>query len=264
MLQTRLRPPLSAPTHTHTRHPHHRAPQARLEPLDLASFEPPTARRFALRQLEVMERQGMTKRSAAALVEREFAAQRRQAEASAGLGRASIIDTIQVGPHGGRRARAPAAAACTTARPPACAVCRPCSCLLCRVPPTHPPPQAEEEQHLQQALRQYADSHGPTALRQHAKELWQLQNKSGGPLARGGSRAVQQAQIVAQAAAQQRKARGKPTTAPQAKAQPHVQAKAKPQAKAQPQPQPKAKPQPKAAVAAVAAPQPDPKAAAAS
>uniref|UniRef100_A0AAD5DZR7 Small ribosomal subunit protein mS23 n=1 Tax=Chlorella ohadii TaxID=2649997 RepID=A0AAD5DZR7_9CHLO len=77
-------------------------PEARLEPIDMASFEPPTARRFALRQLELIEREGMSKRAAAAV--------------------------------------------------------------------------AEEELHLQQALRQYADSHGPTQVRQHAKELWQSQH----------------------------------------------------------------------------------------
>lgn len=36
--------------------------------------------------------------------------------------------------------------------------------------------QAEEERHLQQALRQYATSHGPTTVRQHAQELWQQQH----------------------------------------------------------------------------------------
>ena len=41
--------------------------QARLEPLDLSSFEPPTARRFALRQLELID-SGMTKRAAYAVV----------------------------------------------------------------------------------------------------------------------------------------------------------------------------------------------------
>jgi hypothetical protein len=42
--------------------------QARLEPIDLASFEPPTGRRFALRQLELMQHKGLGKRSAAVQV----------------------------------------------------------------------------------------------------------------------------------------------------------------------------------------------------
>jgi hypothetical protein len=42
----------------------------------------------------------------------------------------------------------------------------------------HPPlnTQAEEEQHLQQALRQYANKHGATVVRQHALELSQQQH----------------------------------------------------------------------------------------
>lgn len=75
-------------------------PQARLEPIDLASFEPPTARRFALRQLELIEKEGMSKRAAAALVESEFAAQQRRAAAEAGS-RHCIIDQIQVCAWGG-------------------------------------------------------------------------------------------------------------------------------------------------------------------
>ncbi|KAL4854601.1 hypothetical protein ACK3TF_004756 [Chlorella vulgaris] len=106
-------------------------PEARLEPIDLASFEPPTGRRFALRQLELMQHKGLGKRSAAVQAEREFAEQRMQADAAAGRsGRQSIIDQIQ----------------------------------------------AEEEQHLQQALRQYANKHGATVVRQHALELSQQQH----------------------------------------------------------------------------------------
>ena len=45
-----------------------RPPQARLEPLDLSSFEPPAGRRFALRQLALVQDQGMTKSAAAAVV----------------------------------------------------------------------------------------------------------------------------------------------------------------------------------------------------
>ena len=47
--------------------------QAMLEPVDLTSFEPPTAKKFALRQLELID-QGMSRRESYAKVEAEFAA----------------------------------------------------------------------------------------------------------------------------------------------------------------------------------------------
>lgn len=47
--------------------------QALLEPVNLASFDPPTPKRFALRQLELMK-QGISRRDAFTKVEKEFAA----------------------------------------------------------------------------------------------------------------------------------------------------------------------------------------------
>lgn len=46
--------------------------QAKLEPIDLKSFEPPTARKFVWRQLELMD-EGMSRRDAFDQVERELA-----------------------------------------------------------------------------------------------------------------------------------------------------------------------------------------------
>ncbi|PRW34062.1 hypothetical protein C2E21_7201 [Chlorella sorokiniana] len=143
-------------------------PEARLEPIDLASFEPPAARRFALRQLELIEKEGMSKRAAAAVVEGEFAAQQRRAAAEAGS-RHSIIEQIQ----------------------------------------------AEEEIHLQQALRQYAESHGPTQVRQHAKELWQSQHAAQSMRAATMARRKPQAEGAAKKEGKQPKAAA--AAAPQAK-----------------------------------------------
>lgn len=128
-------------------------PEARLEAIDLASFEPPTARRFALRQLELMNTKKWTQRRAYAAAEVEFAAQRAQAEAAAGGVRHSIIDQIQT----------------------------------------------EEEQHLQTALRQYAQSYGPVQVKQHARELWQGQQTGAARMAaaRAQQQRVQQQQRTA-------------------------------------------------------------------
>ncbi len=52
--------------------------QARLEPIDFGSFEPPLARRFVFRQMELME-QGTECKEAFAQVEREFEAARQAA-----------------------------------------------------------------------------------------------------------------------------------------------------------------------------------------
>ena len=49
-----------------------RNPAASLEPIDLGSFVPPTARRYAFRQLELMEEKGMSRAAAKAQVEQEF------------------------------------------------------------------------------------------------------------------------------------------------------------------------------------------------
>lgn len=57
----------SAPAHLHTAS---LRLQARLEPIDLASFEPPTGRRFALRQLDLMQSKGLSKQAAYAQVGR--------------------------------------------------------------------------------------------------------------------------------------------------------------------------------------------------
>lgn len=47
-------------------------PAARLEPIDLGSFQPSSARTFAFRQLELMEEHGMSRRDARQQAEREF------------------------------------------------------------------------------------------------------------------------------------------------------------------------------------------------
>ncbi|KAL4435585.1 hypothetical protein ABPG77_002548 [Micractinium sp. CCAP 211/92] len=150
-------------------------PEARLEPVDMSSFEPPTARRFALRQLALMQEQGLSQRKAYDIVEAEFAEERRQREAAAGGQRQSIIDQIQ----------------------------------------------AEEEYHLQQALRTYADRNGPHLVKQHARELWQGSNPGG---AAGAARlaAARAAQQQRQAAAA-RSGRRPPAQQPQQSQQPQQQ-----------------------------------------
>ena len=65
-----------------------RHPEACLEPINLGSFEPSTARRFAYRQLELMEN-GIPRRQAKEQTEKEFLA-----EASL-KGEEGIIETIQ-------------------------------------------------------------------------------------------------------------------------------------------------------------------------
>jgi hypothetical protein len=54
-----------------------------------------------------------------------------------------------------------------------------------------PPTQGEEETHLQQAVRQYASSHGPQIVRQHAHELFHMQHKPA-PLRPAGNFGKQQ------------------------------------------------------------------------
>ncbi|KAL4425206.1 hypothetical protein ABPG75_009222 [Micractinium tetrahymenae] len=143
-------------------------PEARLEPVDLSSFEPPTARRFALRQLELMHGRGLSQRRAYEITEKEFAEERRQREAAAGGQRASIIDQIQ----------------------------------------------AEEEFHLQQAMRTYSDRNGPHLVKQHARELWQASHPGGAASAAriAAARAAQQQQRQAAAAraAKKQQAAGAP------------------------------------------------------
>lgn len=43
-----------------------------MEPLDIRSFEPPTARKFVWRQMELMEEQGLSQREAFIAVEKEM------------------------------------------------------------------------------------------------------------------------------------------------------------------------------------------------
>ncbi|EFN56928.1 hypothetical protein CHLNCDRAFT_143448 [Chlorella variabilis] len=125
-------PPIKFPEDSLIDAYYRRHPEARLEAIDLASFEPPTGRRFALRQLELMSEEGggLSKIEASIQVEKEFSSRQEAAAAATGVRQQSIIEQIQ----------------------------------------------AEEERHLQQALRQYATSHGPTTVRQHAQELWQQQH----------------------------------------------------------------------------------------
>jgi len=66
-------------------------PAARLEPIDLGSFQPCTARRFAYRQLELIEG-GLTRREAKAQVELEFGSGK---DAPVSVGQ-RLIDTIQI------------------------------------------------------------------------------------------------------------------------------------------------------------------------
>eukprot|EP00897_Mesotaenium_endlicherianum_P005379 jgi/Mesen1/486/ME001024S10717 len=56
-----------------------RHPEAKMIPFKVRSYEPPPARRFAWRQLELME-QGIDKRKAMLMVEEEFAAEEEQKE----------------------------------------------------------------------------------------------------------------------------------------------------------------------------------------
>ena len=65
-----------------------RNPSASLEPIDLGSFEPTTARRFASRQIQLME-QGLSRRDASIQTREEFAA------AAAASREKGIISTIQ-------------------------------------------------------------------------------------------------------------------------------------------------------------------------
>ena len=65
-----------------------RHPEACLEPVDLGSFKPSTARRFAYRQLELME-SGLPRKQAKEQAEREFLAE------SSAKGEGGIIETIQ-------------------------------------------------------------------------------------------------------------------------------------------------------------------------
>ena len=51
--------------------------QAKQTPVDLSSFDPPPARRFAIRQLELMEQQGMSRHQAQGAVEKEMAEETR-------------------------------------------------------------------------------------------------------------------------------------------------------------------------------------------
>jgi len=51
----------------------HACAQARLEPVSLQSFQPPLAKQFSLRQLELMQgRKGLGERHAFAEAEKEF------------------------------------------------------------------------------------------------------------------------------------------------------------------------------------------------
>lgn len=90
-----------------------RNPGASLEPIDLGSFEPSTARRFASRQLELMD-QGISRKDARLQTQTEFKA---EAEAANEKG---VIATIQ----------------------------------------------AEEEIHLNQAIKTYVERHGHKPLQQ--------------------------------------------------------------------------------------------------
>eukprot|EP00887_Chlorella_sp_A99_P003403 scaffold7.g3403.t1 len=76
-------------------------PEAKLEPVDLTSYEPPTARRFVLRQAQLMAG-GMPRKDAFAAVEAEFAARGENpgGAAFAALGASSsggggIVEAIQ-------------------------------------------------------------------------------------------------------------------------------------------------------------------------
>jgi hypothetical protein len=100
--------------------------------------------------------------------EREFAAQRKQAEAVSGSARQSVIDQIQVGGcmRVAQNSRLPSLGSQAEAT------------AIDRWLTTHSPFswQAEEELHLQEALRQYVSRHGADAVRQHARDLFQQQN----------------------------------------------------------------------------------------
>lgn len=50
---------------------YHRHPEAKLEPLDLSSFEPPTVRRFVNLQMDLMQK-GLSKEESRNQVELEF------------------------------------------------------------------------------------------------------------------------------------------------------------------------------------------------
>lgn len=85
------RPPtLNFPEDEIVRAYYRRHPSASLEPVDLGSFEPSTARRFAARQMELME-SGMPRREARAQTEEEFAA----AAAASGGAEAGIVAQVQ-------------------------------------------------------------------------------------------------------------------------------------------------------------------------
>lgn len=85
------RPPtLRFPEDDIVREYYRRHPSASLEPVDLGSFEPSTARRFAARQLELMAA-GAPRREARAQAEREIAA----AAAASGGGEAGVVAQVQ-------------------------------------------------------------------------------------------------------------------------------------------------------------------------
>ena len=77
----------------------HSPPQAKLEPVDLTSYEPPTARRFVLRQMQLIEG-GMARKEAFAAVEQEFFTRGENPAGVAAVGSSSsaggsIIEQIQ-------------------------------------------------------------------------------------------------------------------------------------------------------------------------
>lgn len=102
---------------------------------------------------------------------------------------------------------------CSSARPPAGGPkplerrqhTRPTvACAACSPSLAHPL-QAEEELHLQQALRTYADRNGPHLVKQHARELWQSTHPgaAAGTARIAAARAAQQQAAARQAAKKQ-------------------------------------------------------------
>ena len=67
---------------------YHRNPNASLEPIDLGSFEPSTARRFASRQLELVS-QGLSRKEARLKTDEEFKA------AAAAANEKGVVEVVQ-------------------------------------------------------------------------------------------------------------------------------------------------------------------------
>jgi hypothetical protein len=85
------RPPkIVFPEDEHVRHYYRRHPEAVLHPLNLGAYEPPVARRFAARQMELLA-QGLPRREARDTAEREFKA----AAAAAPAAASTVVEVVQ-------------------------------------------------------------------------------------------------------------------------------------------------------------------------